>query len=101
MLQHKSFFMNDYTCAMCNHSTLETGEDHLFFPCPFAVNCWQYLCPKWVPPAATYHNIQDTMLSLRTAIDKPFYMEIIMLVALGNLDNTQRLHFQGSAAKFI
>jgi hypothetical protein len=45
LLERKKFFRADYTCIMCNGSTLET-RDHLFFTCPFAVYCWRYLCPR-------------------------------------------------------
>jgi hypothetical protein len=61
MLQRKRFFLPDYTCIICNGSALET-RDHLFFSCPFAVSCWQYLCPGWVPTLTVGHMvIQDVV----------------------------------------
>jgi hypothetical protein len=49
MLQRKHFFMNDYTCIMCDQGVLET-RNHLFFQRPFALHCWSYVCPQWAPP---------------------------------------------------
>ena len=45
MLQRINFFIEDYTCVMCNHRSLET-RDHLLFQCPYDQLCWQYVCPS-------------------------------------------------------
>jgi hypothetical protein len=34
-----------FICSMCNSSPMESIT-HLFFSCPFAVMCWQYICPN-------------------------------------------------------
>jgi hypothetical protein len=78
MLQRKNFFLDGYSYVMCG-SQLET-RDHLFFQYPFATLCWQYLCPTWSLQPRTHLNFQETILSLKTAIAKPFFMEIIMLI---------------------
>jgi hypothetical protein len=39
------------------------------------------LCPQWKPPAFAPFSLQDTLASLKLAIFKPFFMEIIMLIA--------------------
>jgi hypothetical protein len=70
--------MDDYSCIMCADGDLET-RNHLFFLCPFAHICWQYLCPTWVPPQ--HHDIQSFIQSLKTPIKEPFFMEIIILTA--------------------
>lgn len=55
VLQRKNFFIENYTCVMCNMQVLET-RDHLFFYCPFAQLCWAYICPTWTP---TYTGINS------------------------------------------
>jgi hypothetical protein len=81
MLQRKRFFLPDYTCVMCGGADLET-RDHLFFTCPFAVHCWQYLCPGWVLPLSNGHLVlQEVVQSLKLQIKQPFFMEIIMLIS--------------------
>jgi hypothetical protein len=79
LLQRKNFLMTDYSCIMCNQQHLET-RDHLFFQCPFAVLCCQYICPLWIPPPPGQMDIQEVLSSLKLAISKPFFMQIIMLV---------------------
>jgi hypothetical protein len=66
---------------MCGGTDLET-RDHLFFTYPFAVNCWQYLCSGWAPPLSNGHPVlQEVIRSLKFKIQKPFFMEIIMLIS--------------------
>jgi hypothetical protein len=48
--------MDDYSCILCADGDLET-RNHLFFLCPFAHICWQYLCPTWGSPQN--HDIQS------------------------------------------
>jgi hypothetical protein len=78
MLQRKRFFLPDYSCVMCG-SHLET-RDHLFFECPFATMCWQYLCPSWSLQPGSALDFQQSITNLKNFIDKPFFMEIIVLV---------------------
>jgi hypothetical protein len=70
--------MDDYSCIMCDDGDLETWN-HLFFLCPFAHICWQYLCPTWVSPQ--FHDIQSIIQNLKALIKEPFFMEIIILTA--------------------
>jgi hypothetical protein len=55
LLLRKNFFLADYSCSMCASSHLES-RNHLFFSCPFAVMCWQYICPNWSPPSDGSHQ---------------------------------------------
>jgi hypothetical protein len=77
MLMRKNFFIEDYTCVMCNDHTLET-RDHLFFQCQFAQMCWKYLCPSWQP---LYSSIQDEVANLKRLLNLPFAMEVIILIS--------------------
>jgi hypothetical protein len=80
LLQRKNFFMNDYTCIMCNEASLET-RDHLFFTCPFAIQCWKYMCPSWnLSQVAMQNDIQSYIQSIKVHIRQPFFMEIIILI---------------------
>jgi hypothetical protein len=66
---------------MCNDAALET-RDHLFFTCPFAVSCWQYLCPGWAPTLTDGHIVlQDVIQGLKAKIQQPFFMKIIILIS--------------------
>lgn len=80
LLQRKSFFLPDYTCVLCHLRHLET-RNHLFFECPFAVLCWQYLLPSWsVPNVDNLTPVISFIDSLKSCIGQPFSMEIITLV---------------------
>jgi hypothetical protein len=73
MLHGNNFVMNDYSCAICNQHHLET-RDHLLVPLCFVV------LAQWIPPALGQFDLQDASSSLKLAISKPFFMELIMLI---------------------
>jgi hypothetical protein len=77
MLQRKNFFMDNYSCIMCDQDELET-RNHMFFQCPFAQMCWRYISPTWIPPQHT--DIQSFITSLKLSLNVPFFMELIMLI---------------------
>lgn len=77
MLLRKSFFIEDYTCPVCNTFTLES-RDHLFFHCRFAQHCWQYICPQWTPVDS---HIQGQIHNIRQKLNLPFAMDIIIHVS--------------------
>ncbi|KQJ96642.1 hypothetical protein BRADI_3g26252v3 [Brachypodium distachyon] len=60
---------------MCNHNTLMTRE-HLFFRCPFALSCWHYICPGFLPSDLVHQNFKR----LKDEIHKPFHMEITTMI---------------------
>jgi hypothetical protein len=67
---------DDYSCIMCNDQVLET-RDHLFFRCKFASACWRYICPGWNIPQSSSHL--ECIEQLKQMIQKPFFMEIVIL----------------------
>ena len=75
LLQRKGFFLQDYTCVMCNLHALET-RDHLFFHCQFAQLCWSYICTNWQP---AHTGIQEEISNLKQLLSVPYAMEIIIL----------------------
>jgi hypothetical protein len=58
-------------CVLCDQHVLET-RDHLFFLCPFAVNCWNRIGVFWDCSL----NISDRLLEARILLDKPFFLEV-------------------------
>jgi hypothetical protein len=80
LLQRKSFFLPDYSCAMCGSLQLES-RTHLFFECPFALMCWQYICPGWLIPVDSrqqpYH--EEIISSLLATIGQNFSLDIVIL----------------------
>ncbi|PNT71761.1 hypothetical protein BRADI_2g35017v3 [Brachypodium distachyon] len=47
-------------------------RDHLFFHCPFAKTCWQYLCPSYDPQPNVHANINQ----LKQKLKVPFHMQL-------------------------
>ena len=58
----------------CQH---EETLHHLFWGCPFAQQCWDFICPTRTPNLSVLEAFQDLKEKLRY----PFYMEIIILGA--------------------
>jgi hypothetical protein len=51
----------------------------MFFHCPFAKLCWQYLYSSWTPPQQ--NDIQSIIACLKNELKVPFFMELIMLTS--------------------
>jgi hypothetical protein len=75
------FFMATYSCELCNGAHLEL-RNHLFFTCPFAICCWNYIYPAWQSPVLNGNNapILGFSDSIKRTISQPFSLKIIMLV---------------------
>jgi hypothetical protein len=58
-------------CVLCDQNVLET-RDHLFFLCPFAVNCWNRIGIFWDCSL----SISDRLLEARRLLAKPFFLEV-------------------------
>jgi hypothetical protein len=50
---------------------------HLFWECPFAVRCWDYICPHRTQGL----NVVESISIIKTNLNLPFNMEIIVLAA--------------------
>lgn len=74
MLLRKNFHLPSYSCILCQQGALET-RDHLFFYCPFALACWRYLCPRFMPHGCTLHILSE----IKRQLNKPFGMDMITL----------------------
>jgi hypothetical protein len=77
-------------------SQLES-RNYLFFECPFAQLCWQFICPSWTPPfwIVQLTPVQTFVASLKQAIHQPFAMEIIILVCWTIWNNRNNFIFKG------
>jgi hypothetical protein len=67
--------MDSYVCELCIYQKVEKLR-HLFFRCPFAKNCWNAIgvqVPHWFRPDRATKRI-------KRSLDKPFAMEIIILM---------------------
>jgi hypothetical protein len=76
LLGRKQMQLQSYNCA-----TLECQQEetllHLFWECPFTVKCWDYVCPRRIQGL----NTLDSISNIKTQINLPFSMEIIILAA--------------------
>ena len=72
----KSFEEEKYSCVTMNCTEEETLI-HLFWSCPFAKECWDFICPGRTRNLSIWEAITD----LKEKIGKPFAMDIIILAA--------------------
>jgi hypothetical protein len=67
--------LDSYVCELCIHQS-EEKLGHLFFKCPFAKNCWAAIgihVPTWL-------KANRAMRRIKRSINKPFVMEVIILM---------------------
>lgn len=74
LLHRKSFHLPSYKCELCNTSTEETSL-HLFWDCPFALECWD---------CVTLHrkrgiSVMDEIMLAFQELPPKFAMEIIIM----------------------
>jgi hypothetical protein len=75
LLQRKNMTLDSYACELCLHQRTEILR-HLLLRCPFAKNCWAAvgaLAPTWL-------RVDRATAYLKRSINKPFVMEIIMVM---------------------
>jgi hypothetical protein len=75
LLHRKNLALEPYTYELCLHHRTETLR-HLFLCCPFAKICWSAvdaLLPTWL-------RADHATAYLRRASNKPFAMEIIIVM---------------------
>lgn len=89
LLRRKTFYLESYNCALKSCQQEETVF-HLFWGCPFAVRCWNYICPTRDTPSSILEAIEDMKEKLRL----PFFMEIVILAAWAIWITRNNLIFQ-------
>lgn len=89
LLRRKSFFLESYNCALMNCQQEETVF-RLFWGCPFAIRCWNYVCPSRDRLASILEAMED--IKLKQGV--PFFMDIIILAAWAIWISRNNLTFQ-------
>jgi len=76
LLRRKTFPLQTYNCATLGCQVEETLH-HLFWSCPFAAQCWDFICPNRIRNSSILEAFDDIRLKLQV----PFFMEIIITAA--------------------
>jgi hypothetical protein len=76
LLGRKNFHLPSYTCATLHYAD-EEKLIHLCWTCPFAMECWDFICPSRGRNLSVMENIED----LKNKINLPFGMDIIIIAA--------------------
>lgn len=74
LLQRKSFWLSSYSCAICASGCVESAM-HLFWDCPFALDCWNIIIPSRSRSTSVLFDIQLAARVLRPE----FHMDIIVM----------------------
>ena len=67
---------DDNLCVLCDTGEEET-IDHLFFTCPFAVQCWSSINFNW----DNQLSLEDRLTHARSTHNLPFFTEATMIAA--------------------
>ena len=78
LLGRKNFHIQSYSCAVLQ-CTQEEMLMHLFWSCPFAAQCWDYVCPQ----RSRNLSVHEAFSDIKEKLGVPFYMEIMILAAWG------------------
>ena len=74
LLARKNFQLPSYDYASLQCSQVETLI-HLFWTCPMARQCWEYVCPQ----RDINLNLHEAFLDMRNKLQLPFFMDIMIL----------------------
>jgi hypothetical protein len=100
--KEKKIYLPSYTCAtlLCDE---EEPLIHLFWSCPFASQCWDFICPQ----RRNNLSVIESFYDIRDKLKLHFAMEIIILAAWSiwiiknnKILKNQRPSFQSSKAIF-
>jgi hypothetical protein len=75
LLRRKNMDLQDFNCVLCN-AAVEESMPHLFFECPFAIQCWVLIDIQASQHSDHFQSLQNFKDQLRV----PFFMEIIILM---------------------
>lgn len=96
MLRRKNCHLQAFNCAVLQCSQEETLV-HLFWSCPFAQQCWSFLCPQ----ISTQSSILEAFYDIKEKLNLPFAVEIIMLASWSIWIIRNRKIFEGQAPSFM
>ena len=74
LLYRKSFFLSSYNCVLCEENSEETAL-HLFFDCPFAINCWETILNN----KRRGISVWDECCFTRDTLPKKIAMDILIM----------------------
>ncbi|XP_073354904.1 uncharacterized protein [Aegilops tauschii subsp. strangulata] len=86
---HYNIQNNNYACLLCNQPPEETVE-HLFFHCPFSVQCWAKLGITW----PSYDNRLRLIHAGKQQWSQPLFLDIFMLSAWSIWKERNNEHFR-------
>jgi hypothetical protein len=70
---------------------------HLFWSCPFAQQCWTFLCPQ----TSNQQSILEAFYDIKEKLNLPFAVEIIMLAAWSIWIVKNKNFFEGQAPSVL
>ena len=76
LLRRKTFQLPSYFCATSECNQEETLV-HLFWTCPLAQECWNFVCPNRTVNLSLHEALMDMKIKLKS----PFYMEIFIITS--------------------
>jgi hypothetical protein len=92
LLRRKRRILDDYSCVLCQTATEETLQ-HLFFLCPFSMQCWNFLGISWDSSL----NITEMVLRARQSFGLIVFREISMVASWCIWLHRKSLIFDGGA----
>ncbi|MFS9531717.1 hypothetical protein Q6247_26505, partial [Klebsiella pneumoniae] len=79
--------MSNHIATVCyTMAAAKKDIDHLFFTCPFALQCWQTISVQWIQ----IQDIQQRILITKQEGQIPSFIEILVIAAweIWNLRNS-------------
>jgi hypothetical protein len=76
LLRRKNCHLPSFNCATLQCNQEETLA-HIFWSCPFAQQCWPFVCPQ----VSNQQSVLEAFYDIMDTLNLPFAVEIIMLVA--------------------
>jgi hypothetical protein len=89
ILRRKTMDLPSFDCVLCNPATEETLE-HLFFGCPFAQQCWNFLNIQ-LPPQSTAFEADE---GCKHGLQSPLFMSCFILLCWAIWTARNNLIFQ-------
>lgn len=88
--------LESYNCVLCRNQIEETLE-HLFFYCPFAACCWNFLAFQ---TSVTLSRLQ-AVEAFKLAFNQVFFMEVFILLCWSIWSERNDLIFKGLQPSII
>ena len=92
-LHRRRMFLPSYECVLCSTGVSESAT-HLFFQCPFAQACWNFL-DLTVPVNC---SLNEALESFKASLNVPFFMELIIIMSWSIWLSRNDLIFRGTNA---